>query len=214
MRDHQTGTYWQQISGRAISGPLAGNQLELVSSDELTYGLWKREQPRGTVLQDIARYASDYSPLDWDKEIGKMPPVISYPQAGIKSRDIMLGVRAFGSARAFPFQAVLRQKLIQDHVGDKPILIVVGPDNQSVRVFVRKISGRSDTPDFYRSDAAFQPFLMDSFSGSEWNFQGCAVAGSEKGACLTRIDSIKDYWFDWRNNNADTSVFGLRAPVK
>jgi hypothetical protein len=126
----------------------------------------------------------------------------------------MLGVRAFGSARAFPFQAVLRQKLIQDHLGDKPILIVVGPDNQSVRVFLRKIPDQSETPDFYRSDVASQPFLLDSLSGSEWNFQGCAVAGSEKGQCLTRIDSIKDYWFDWRNYNSDTSVFGLTTRVK
>jgi len=214
MRDHQTGTYWQQITGRAISGPLAGNRLELVSSDELTYGLWKTEQPKGTVLQDIPRYASDYSPLDWDKQVGKMPTVISYAQAGIKPRDLMLGVRSFGSARAFPFQAVVKQKLIQDHVGDKPVLIVIGPDNQSVRCFLRSIPGRSDTPDFYRSDVASQPFLLDSLSGSEWNFQGCAVAGSEKGKCLTRIDSIKDYWFDWRNYNPDTTVYGLSTHLK
>ncbi len=37
MRDDQTGTFWQQISGRAISGPLAGLQLEPVYSDEVTF---------------------------------------------------------------------------------------------------------------------------------------------------------------------------------
>jgi hypothetical protein len=41
MRDEQTGTYWQQISGAAVSGPLAGRQLTLVPSDELTWALWK-----------------------------------------------------------------------------------------------------------------------------------------------------------------------------
>ena len=30
MRDEETGTYWQQISGRAIAGPLQGKQLTLV----------------------------------------------------------------------------------------------------------------------------------------------------------------------------------------
>jgi hypothetical protein len=45
MRDEQTGTYWQQISGRAISGPLAGKSLTLVPFDELTFALWKSEQP-------------------------------------------------------------------------------------------------------------------------------------------------------------------------
>ncbi len=55
---------------------------------------------------------------------------------------------------------------------------------------------------------------MDSVSGSEWNFQGCAVAGSEKGKCLARVDAIKDYWFDWRNYNPDTTVFGISAHTK
>jgi hypothetical protein len=41
MRDEETGTYWQQISGAAVSGPLRGSQLPLIHSDELTLGLWK-----------------------------------------------------------------------------------------------------------------------------------------------------------------------------
>jgi len=41
MRDEETGTYWQQISGAAISGPLQGRQLALVHSDELTLATWK-----------------------------------------------------------------------------------------------------------------------------------------------------------------------------
>jgi hypothetical protein len=39
MRDEQTGTYWQQITGAAISGPLAGRRLQIISSDELTGSL-------------------------------------------------------------------------------------------------------------------------------------------------------------------------------
>ena len=46
MRDEQTGTYWQQISGAAVSGPLRGRRLKPVASDELTFKLWKAEEPR------------------------------------------------------------------------------------------------------------------------------------------------------------------------
>ena len=54
MRDEQTGTYWQQISGLAVWGPLAGRRLALVFADELTLALWKSEEPAGTVLDDVA----------------------------------------------------------------------------------------------------------------------------------------------------------------
>ena len=50
--------------------------------------------------------------------------------------------------------------------------------------------------------------LIDSATGSQWNFQGCAVSGRLEGRCLERVDAIKDYWFDWRHYNPDTTVFG------
>jgi hypothetical protein len=59
MRDEQTGSYWQQISGKAVSGPLSGQQLPFVHSDELNFGTWQSEEPQGTVLQDDAPYRTD-----------------------------------------------------------------------------------------------------------------------------------------------------------
>ena len=34
MRDEETGSYWQQITGTAIAGPLKGRKLTLVPQDE------------------------------------------------------------------------------------------------------------------------------------------------------------------------------------
>ena len=49
---------------------------------------------------------------------------------------------------------------------------------------------------------------MDSATGSEWNFQGCAISGKAKGQCLEPVPMLKDYWFDWRNYNPKTTVYG------
>ena len=48
---------------------------------------------------------------------------------------------------------------------------------------------------------------MDAPTGSEWNFQGCAVSGKAKGVCLEPIPMLKDYWFDWRNYNPKTTIW-------
>jgi hypothetical protein len=68
MRDDQTGSYWQQITGEAVSGPLRGRRLTLVASDELSFGLWAAEEPGGTVLKSVPKYASDYEKKDWEAE--------------------------------------------------------------------------------------------------------------------------------------------------
>jgi uncharacterized protein DUF3179 len=206
MRDEETGTYWQQISGAAVSGPLAGKHLTLVPSDELTFKLWKTEKPDGTVLNDIAQYAPEYSPKDWDVRMARARTVLSFPEDGVKQRDVMLGIQAFGASRAFPYETVLKEKLVLDRVGTEPVLLVVGSDGQSVRVFQRRIAGVSEIPEFYRLEGATALF-MDDATGSGWNFQGCAVSGKMQGTCLPKVEAIKDYWFDWRNYNPQTTIY-------
>jgi len=211
MRDEQTGSYWQQISGRAVSGPMAGRTLTLVPSDELSFKLWKSEEPQGTVVKDIAAYAHEYSPENWDVEMAKARTVLSFPEHGMKQRDIVMGVTAFGASRAFRYDALVREKLVMDHVGLEPVMLAVGPDGASIRIFRRHISGVDPAPDFYRVDGQAALFI-DAATGSGWNFQGCAISGKLQGTCLERVETIKDYWFDWRNYHPDTSIFaGTRA---
>jgi hypothetical protein len=208
MRDEETGTYWQQISGRAIAGPLKGRQLKLVPFDELTYATWKAEEPSGTVLKDDPRYASEYAKKDWDVRMKKAPVVIHFKEQGRNDRDLMVGVQAGVVSRAFPYEEVLKEKLVKDSVGAEPVLLVVAPDEQSIRVFRDRIAGVDESPDFYRLAAGKDgALMMDAPTGSEWNFQGCAISGKSQGICLQRLPAVKDYWFDWRNYNPQTSVY-------
>jgi len=224
MRDDQTGSYWQQITGAAVSGPLTGRRLTLVSSDELSFGLWAAEEPGGTVLQNVAKYASDYAKKDWEVKMLKEPTVLSFadPARKLEARTLMLGIRAFGASRAYPYDEVVKEKLVLDRVGSESIVLLVGPDGQSVRVFHDHIPGVDGTSPFYRTlddtqshpadpawlkQAASTPIMMDEATSSQWNFQGCAVSGKAAGACLEPVDVIKDYWFDWRNYNPGTTVY-------
>jgi hypothetical protein len=204
MRDEETGSYWQQISGRAISGPLAGSSLKLIRSDELSFPLWKSEQPSGTILKDVAGFVQDYALPDWDQKMKKTPTVLSFAEHGFGPRELMLGIKAFGEARAWPLNLVIREKLVKDRIGAQPVILVIGPDDKSIRAF-----HVSATAEFYRvtQTQANSALMIDSADGSEWNFQGCAISGKSKWACLERLDAIADYWFDWRNYNPGTSVY-------
>ena len=207
MRDDQTGSYWQQISGKAVSGPLRGSQLPFVHSDELTFGTWVSEEPAGMVLQDDAPYRSEYAAKDWDVRMQHVATVIDFHEHGLKARDLMLGIQAFGASRAYLYDQVIREKLVQDRVGAEPVLLVTGPDGQSVRAFRDRIPGVQGAPDFYtKGDGTF----MDAATGSEWNFRGCSTDGKAAGVCLEPVEMLKDYWFDWRNYNPSTTVYGRK----
>ncbi len=217
MRDEQTGTWWQQITGKAVFGPLKGQQLDAVLSDELTFALWKQESPGGQVLAPVAKYLKEYD-SNWEPELAKLPVVISFPGAQLQSRDVLVGVQIEGESRAYPVKTLLAESPVQDRLGGSPILLVVGPAKKSIRAFVSRIGGsdleffRNTTAPTPTSDAKQTPTpandwnLIDS-TGAKWDFRGCALDGPFQGKCLDPVYSLKDYWFDWRNYHPDTTIY-------
>jgi hypothetical protein len=212
MRDKETGTWWQQITGKAIYGPLQGTTLELVLSDELTFGEWRTESPNGRVLAPVAKYAKEYEP-NWEPEVAKLPVVISFPGTELKSRDVVVGLTINGVARAYPWETFAKQSPVVDRVNGTPLLLVLGPDGKSFRVFISRIDGL-DAEFFLQGDETADTSaekkawtLVDATTASQWNFQGCATSGPAQGKCLDRIPALKDYWFDWRNYHPATTVY-------
>jgi hypothetical protein len=207
MRDRETGTWWQQITGKALYGPLQGAALELVLSDELSFGQWRSESPSGQVLAPIAKYTKEYDP-NWEPDVAKLPVVITFPGTELKSRDVVIGVAVKGAARAYPWETFAKQSPILDRVNGTPLLLALGPDGKSFRVFVARIDGK-DAEFFLQAEAPEKKdwAMLDTTTASQWNFQGCAISGAVQGKCLDRIPALKDYWFDWRNYHPDTTVY-------
>jgi len=145
MRDKETGTWWQQITGKAIYGPLQGASLELVLSDELTFGEWKSEVSDGNVLaevlKEVPKYAKKYD-SNWEPDVAKLPVVISFPGTALKARDVVVGLEIEGASRAYPWDTLVKQSPVVDQVHGTPLLAAVGPDGKSFRVFISRIDGK------------------------------------------------------------------------
>jgi hypothetical protein len=59
---------------------------------------------------------------------------------------------------------------------------------------------KPDAPDFQ---------LTDAETASVWDFSGKATSGELAGKQLQKIASLKDYWFDWKIYNPNTTVYDL-----
>lgn len=211
MRDEETGSWWQQVTGEAIQGPLKGERLRSVFHDELTFGLWKREKPQGRVLRPdeaIAR-KGEYATADWEDEIAKMPVATSMvTDASLEPRTLVVGLTINNASKAYPFDALVKQNPVLDTIGGVPVFIVVGDDKKSVRAYERKVDNRK-LEFFIKPDAAAPLRLVDAETGSEWDFTGLATEGELKGRQLQRIPILNDYWFDWKGYHPDTKLYTL-----
>jgi hypothetical protein len=210
MRDEETGSWWQQVTGEAIQGPLKGQHLRPVDYDELTFGLWKGESPQGRVLKpdEAIERAGQYAPADWDQRMARVPVTTSATlDKTLAARTLVVGVTANGASRAYPFEALLKQSPIIDELGRIPILIVLGDDHKSVRAFDMTVDGRK--LEFFVKPGISPLRMVDAETASEWDFAGKAVSGVSTGKQLTRLAVLNDYWFDWMTYNPGTTVYQL-----
>jgi len=95
----------------------------------------------GKVLAEVPKYVKEYD-SNWEPEVAKLPVVISFPGTELKSRDIVVGLKIEGDSRAYPWDTLAKQSPVVDHVHGTPLLVAVGPDGKSFRVFVSRIDGK------------------------------------------------------------------------
>lgn len=210
MRDEETGSWWQQVTGEAIFGPLKGQKLLPVVHDELSFGLWKREKPEGRVLRpdEAVMQAGLYAPANWEERMTKVRVTTSQPQDNsLEPRALVVGITLNGASKAFRFDALLKQSPIIDNLGGVPIFIVVGEDKKSVRAYERSVDGRK--LEFFLKPQASPFVLVDAETGSEWDFTGKANSGALAGRHLTKVPVLNDYWFDWKAYHPDTAIYQL-----
>lgn len=206
MQDEQTGSWWQQVTGRALFGPLAGRQLELVPHDEVSFALWRADHPDSLVLRPDAAVEADYEPADWERKMRDVPTVTTLPAGSpLPARALVVGIQIGDRSMAYPLDRARDTRLLMDVVAGVPLMVVVAEDGRSVRVFDRRVEGQPS--EFVAKSKANPPVLVDLETGSEWSFGGLAVSGPRRGHQLRRITFILEYWFDWQTYHPETEVF-------
>jgi hypothetical protein len=208
MKDEETGSWWQQVTGEAIFGPLKGKQLKPVFMDELTFGIWKSEQPQGRVLSPDEKVAAkgEYAPADWEDKMMRVPVAMQVNAPILDKRELVVGMTVNNASVAYPVTALQKQNPIIDRLGGTPVLIVMGEDGKSIRAFDRTVEGQER--EFFLKPNSSPLRLIDD-KGTEWDFTGAALNGSLTGKQLTKITLLKDYWFDWKTYNPKTTVYTL-----
>ena len=208
MKDEETGSWWQQVTGEAIFGPLKGKHLKPVFSDELTFATWKREEPQGRVLRPDERIAASgkYAPPDWEDRMLRVPVATQVNAPSLDKRALVVGITINDASAAYPVTALQKQNPIIDKLGATPLVIVLGEDGKSIRAFDRTVEGH-EREFFLKPNSA--PLQLVDDKGTEWDFTGTALNGTLTGTQLTKIAVLKDYWFDWKAYNPKTTVYTL-----
>jgi hypothetical protein len=124
--------------------------------------------------------------------------------------DRVVGVVINGQARAYPLRLLNWHELVNDSLGDTPVVVSWCPLTASAVVFDRRVGGRELS--FGVSGLLYQGnvLMYDRDGESLWSqLGGASVAGTSNGSKLSVLPSRVTRWQEWKRQHPDSSVLSL-----
>ena len=200
MYDHQTGSYWFQVGGEAIVGPLTGKRLTLLPSVTVPWKDWRRLHPNSKVLsKDLGLVNSLFgNPYDRDPlqgyadslNRGRFPFPVNEEllDARLPAGQIVFAIELAGAHKGFPLSE-RRDEVINDRVGGQSVVVFSRAAGPSASAYRTDVEGEALA--FFLEDG----IIRDSITGSTWDDTGRAIDGPLTGTRLRPVPSLVSYWF-------------------
>ena len=207
MLDYETGSYWWQVAGEAIVGPLTGRALTILPSQMTTWEEWRELYPETLVLSRDNGYARDYNRnffTDYIDSLNRGRFAFPVSEAGMDARlppaTKVMAVKVGAETRAYPLVG-LGQSVVEESVGGLDIVVFIDADGPTGIAFEPVGEGEALTFEF-QDDA-----LVNLETGSVWDFAGRAVSGPLQGQQLNSVPSLTSFWFAIVAAEPDITVY-------
>ena len=203
MVDRQTDTLWNQLTGEALAGPLAGATLEKLPSMAARWRDWVAAYPGSLTLalpSPVVFEDPERAPISYDYEPGVAQslyfesddvwfPIFDTPDVFALKSEVVT-VELDGSFLAVELQALTDHGPILLTVGDHPVLVV--PSGGGGRAYDAADAVTAGDLRVGQAVALPEPRATP---------RGATLAS---GAMLPRIPSGQSYWFAWFGHHPDT----------
>jgi hypothetical protein len=194
FEDETTKSWWRQVNGEAVTGPLLGQRLPEMPSSQLTLGMFFNTYPFGKVMQADAASTDSYDSLGrFEKGKGRSKLTRS-DSLSWEDKSWVVGVEIGTNARAYDWNQLKEERVIHDNLGGVPLMLALAEDNQSFSILRRNSDDERFT---IRNDSLIGPNASYDFSGRGANGQ------------LAPIQGYQEFWHSWRTFRPHTDRYNL-----
>jgi hypothetical protein len=203
MYDRETESYWWQVGGAAIEGPLEGQKLEMLPSVISEWDEWLNLHPETLILSRNTGYERDYDADNYRSyNLPDSPP--SWPISKLNDRlppkTMITGISINNESKAYPILS-LGDTVFTDNVGENRVLIISKPSTSYLAIFYSQIE---DVELHFKIQNGV---LRDEETESIWNSAGISVEGRLSGFKLKQIPSSTEFWFAWAIAQPNTEIY-------
>jgi hypothetical protein len=192
FEDASTHSWWRQANGEAIAGPSKGKSLTEIPSRQVTLAEWLREHPSSLIMQADAGLKEHYS-KDFDYETGKSRKSLTGTDTvSWHDKAWVVGITVNGQSKAYDWNRLRRERVINDEVGGQPIVLALASDTTSFAAFVRP---NPSARFIVRNDSLVAGFASYAFNGTGAN------------GALEPVKASQEFWHSWRTFQPATARY-------
>ena len=187
MLDAETKSLWSHILGEAMQGPLKGESLATIPSVMTDWKTWRTKHPNTTVVT-LSRTSREYR-----REFYRNPS------------KFLIGIAEGGESRAWSFDQLQRQPVVNDRFRDQPLLIVFEKRSSTALLFDRRVDGQELRFTLRKNK------LTDVETESYWDWAtGRATKGPLQGKQLKPLPGTVSFRRVWTTFHPKTKLW--KAP--
>ena len=192
FEDETTGSWWRQANGEAITGSLKGSLLPEVESNQFNLRTFFAAYPDGKVLQLEQQFRKSYDTIGRYEKGKSKSQLTRTDSLSWKDKSWIVGIDIDKHAKAYDWFDLKKQRVINDKVGDVPVVLVIASDDQSFLAFKR---------------SADDNFILrnDSLIGTTNRYD--LVGRSADGSKLPVIKAYQEFWHSWNTFHPYTEKY-------
>lgn len=191
FEDQTTKSWWRQATGKAVTGPLKGNSLPEIESHQLTLNKFFSLHPFGKVMDAEIASKTRYDSLARFERGRSKSKLTRTDSLSWKDKSWVVGIEIDGKSKAYDWIELKKLRVLNDKIGQTPIVIAIASDEHSFAAFRRM----NDEQFTLRNDSLIN-------SRGKYDFAG---RGSDEN--LHRISAYQEFWHSWKEFHPTTQVY-------
>jgi|HubBroStandDraft_1064217.scaffolds.fasta_scaffold75063_2 uncharacterized protein DUF3179 len=192
FEDASTHSWWRQATGEAVAGPRKGLSLPEVDASQVTLGEWFRLHPGSLVMQPDEPSRENYDTYGRFERGLSTGELTRTDRSSWLDKSWVVGIQVGLSSKAYDWRRLRAQRIINDRVGDVPVVLALSADQKSFAAFERPDDGWV---------FALQGDVL-SANGRSFDLSGRDLAAPDRR--LKSVNGHQEFWQSWRTFHPDT----------
>jgi hypothetical protein len=194
FEDEDTHSWWRQVNGEALTGPLKGKVLPELASTQTTLAKWLELYPDSKIMQADPGYLSKYDSTAKYENGKSLSELTKTDPNSWQEKSWVVGIQVGDDSRAFDWNQLKAERIINSTVGNRPVLLALASDDKSFFAFERA----SDEAYVIHNDTLLRGATAFSLAGKGL---------TDPALNLKPVPAYQEYWHSWRTFHPNTQKY-------